>query len=97
MVLVYIHYYISMENEASSSEQKLDRMIELLEKIERHFNPPLWKKAGAFLFTHFITIVSLLALAYATWKIWGVVEGIQDNVAGMKGFLGTQLDKVKFW
>lgn len=96
-------YTLSMENSNPSdqksqfSEEKMDRIIELLEKIERHYNPPKWKIMLTFFFQHFLTIVVLIFLAYAVWKIWSIVDGIQGNMTNMKDLIVSQFQKLRLW
>jgi hypothetical protein len=81
------------------------RIEKVLQKIEHHLAPPpLWQRAIKFIFQHFLFIVSLLGLLYFTWKIWGYVSGIADQVGGikividsLKTMLSNQLENVKFW
>jgi len=73
--------------------EELRRIANLLERIDHHIHPPLWKRVIRFLLLHFFTIASLLFLAYVTWQIWGVVDGIQGTIGNMMERMGG----LKFW
>jgi hypothetical protein len=96
-----------MENQPrfDLDNQKLDRIIEALDKIERHLAPPpLWQRVISFTFQNFTIIISLVLLTYAVYKIWAVVSGVSENVDGIRelmiGLFQNMKDGVsglKFW
>jgi hypothetical protein len=83
----------STSSSLTPTAEQWDQMISILKSIEQHLNPPLWKKILGFIFTHAITILSLLTLAYVTWQIWGIVTGMQQQVSNIVGSVG----KMKLW
>lgn len=77
-------------------QENLERIAQLLEKIENHLAPPpLWKRGTSFLFQHAIVIVSLVSLLAVTLKIWGSVEGISDTVSNILPALQGKVDLLK--
>lgn len=94
-----------METPRNTPEQTLERMRELLEKIEQHLAPPpLWKRILSFVFTHFFTLLTLLVLVFFIWKIWNALELVSENVSTIKIFLGNlkegfgeKVDSLQFW
>jgi len=80
-------------------QENLERIAQLLEKIEKHLAPPpLWKRGVTFLFQHAIIIISLVSLLMVTLKIWGSVEGISDTVSSLLPALQGKMDSLKgFW
>lgn len=94
--------------EQSPSPNPQDTLLRIeatLQKVERHLAPPpLWQRVIKFTFQHFLFIVSIIGLLYFTWKIWGYVSDIADQVSGikllidsMKTMLSKQLINLKFW
>ncbi len=96
---------MSIENGERTPQETLESIEKLLFKIERHLAPPpLWQRFLKFVFQHVFVIVILLALAYFTWQIWGVIALVLDNVelirSGMADFGASVSDRVeglKFW
>ncbi len=95
---------VSSSPQTSDQNQQLNRIVELLERIEQFYYPPLWKRVLSFLFAHLLSLVVLAFLAYVTWKIWGIVDGVQHQVSSMQAAfssfsqsLAEQLAKLKFW
>jgi hypothetical protein len=77
------------------SDEKLDRIIELLEKIEKQSAPPpFWRTLLAWVFQHFFTLLALAVLAYVTWEIWGVVNALSETVENATESFGEYTDSV---
>jgi len=82
--------------------ENLQRIADILERLERKINPPLYQKAIKFAFGHLILITTLLGLLYFTWQIWGtignllsIVQMIFNKIGNFSGGLGGALDNVK--
>lgn len=81
-----------------------EKIIHLLEKIERSVNPPFWKKFLNWVFTHFFTILFLGFLGYCFWHIWQEIAHIGDLMNQTSKDLNTipssifeQVERFKFW
>ncbi len=94
--MTQIKFSNATEIKATPSDQ-LDIIIALLKDINHRMNPPWWKILIRFIFAHLFSIISLAALAYFTWKIWGVVNGIESNINEIYTFITSNIDKLKFW
>jgi len=87
------------------NEEKLDRIIELLEKIEKSGRKaPAWQVFIRWVFQHFFVLGFLAAISYAIWEMWAVLSSISELVNGilfsLEGFKGEITEKVKdlkFW
>ncbi len=93
-------------------QENLERIAELLEKIEKHLAPPpLWQRSLKFTFEHLALILSVMAIAFFTWKMWGhisvmvgYVSDILEKIGLMTSAMDTidekfadQIKNLKFW
>lgn len=89
---------------SKNTEEKLDLILEKLERIDRTINPPFWQVALKWIVNHFLTLLILVFVAVIVWKVWGIVLDIievTDNLQAQFGLLKdstTQaVEKLKFW
>lgn len=67
-------------------QENLERIADLLERIESHLAPPpLWQRFLKFVFQHLTLFLGLIALVYFTWSIWDSVSIIVDYVSAILG------------
>lgn len=96
---------MSTETGERTAQEILESIEKLLFKIEDHLAPPpLWQRIIRFIFQHLFLFLTLLALAYFTWKIWGTIEYvstnvnfIRDSVSGLGTSITEKLNDLKFW
>ncbi|QQS58900.1 hypothetical protein IPN35_04885 [Candidatus Peregrinibacteria bacterium] len=90
---------------SDTPEQKLERIAELLERIEKHLAPPpLWKRILFFVFPHILTFIILFLILLVTWKMWSALEFVSENISAIQIFLGNikeglegKINSLQFW
>lgn len=74
-----------------SDSEKLDYLIGKVDKLDRAINPPWHKKLLKWCASHWIIVLSLLAILWGMWQMWDEIQmlirfvtQINDSVEGMK-------------
>ena len=87
-----------------SLEEKIDYLIEKVDKINNTVNPPLWKMLLLWCWNHFFLLIGIGILGYFTWKIWEIVEhlmtqtqAVQDQFSVLQTQIKNMIDTFKFW
>lgn len=90
--------------ETLTLEEKVDYLLQKIDKIDHTINPPWWKTMLLWCWNHLFLIIGLTILAYFTWKIWGVVQDVmlqtqivKDQISGFQEQIKTLLNSLKFW
>ena len=72
-----------------SPEENLQRIADMLERLDRKLNPPLWQQGIGFLFSHFMVFATLAGLLFFTWQIWGTISSLLGVVQLIFGKIGS--------
>ena len=87
-----------------SSEDKLDLILEKLERIDQTINPPFWKVSLKWVVNHFLTLLILVFVAIIVWKVWGIVldiievtDNLQAQFGSFKDSTSQAVERMKFW
>lgn len=88
-------------NKIETPPDKLDLILQKVEKMEKKLNPPFWKLILKWFISNFITLVFLIFIAYAVWRVWNIVLDVKEFTSTLddtiKTFFMEQFDKLKFW
>jgi len=71
-----------MEKETLKNEDKIIKLLNQIEKNTR--KPPNWQRVLFFIFTHLLTIIGLLIIAYIAWQIFSLLGSVSDKVTSIK-------------
>lgn len=92
------------EEKPQTLEEKIDYLIQKVEKIDNTINPPLWKTMLLWCWNHLFLLIGIIILGYFTWKIWGIVDhlmtqtqAVQDQFSILQTQVKDTIDTFKFW
>jgi len=74
-----------------TDSEKIDYLINQVERIDRAVNPPVWKSSLRWFATNFWTLLFLAIIGYFLWQVWEVVQAVQTKVITLQ----TQVDGMK--
>lgn len=93
--------------QSMSPEEKIDFLIEKVQKIERTVNPPLWKVLGKWALAHIPLLIAIGLLGYAIWVLRDEIqtmmvisERVQTEYTEIKSLYGEikeTVQSLKFW
>lgn len=70
--------------ESRPPQKTLEEILEIVQRLDKQINPPLWKKVVRFMFSHVLVLSALVVILYGVWQIWDVVVLISGLVS--RGF-----------
>lgn len=81
--------------------EKQEEIIQLLKKIEQNTAPPpKWKSVLKFVFSHLLTIIIILFVAYFVWRMYDLLGSVSDKVTSIRESVTEMLtipEDWKFW
>lgn len=60
--------------ETMTDSQKIDYLLEKIERIDATINPPLWKKFLGWCISHWLIVLVLGGLLYSTLQMWDEIQ-----------------------
>jgi hypothetical protein len=93
--------------EEMSTEEKIDFLIEKVQRIDRTVNPPLWKVIGKWCLLHIPLLIGLGLVAYMIWIMRDEIRAmivlaqqVETQYSEMKTLYGEiqqTVESLKFW
>ncbi|HEY5714427.1 MAG TPA: hypothetical protein VIT68_03685 [Candidatus Gracilibacteria bacterium] len=78
-----------------TDSQKLNYLVEKIDRIDRKVNPPKWKKFLWWCQSHWVIMFTLFGILYGLYTLWdelqmliSFVQTMNQSIQGIKGFGG---------
>jgi|GEM_PF-1353581 hypothetical protein len=76
-------------------EEKVDFLIQQVDRLNQTINPPLWKKLLRWVWRHWFTIAILLVVGFVAWNAWEALQALNAKIAEIQAMPAQAINEIQ--